>query len=73
MPRKEVINFVAFLHYQLNRFDQIVGNNDENEKQFKIVRQIPLQPIWMEIDTDKMGQVIDNLMNNAIKYSPAGD
>jgi len=69
---KEVINFVAFLHYQLNRFDQIVGNSDENEKQFKIVRQIPLQPIWMEIDTDKMGQVIDNLMNNAIKYSPAG-
>ena len=69
---KEVINFVAFLHYQLNRFDQIVGNSDENEKQFKIVRQIPLQPIWMEIDTDKMGQVIDNLMNNTIKYSPAG-
>ncbi|MDR1606077.1 MAG: PAS domain-containing protein [Streptococcaceae bacterium] len=69
---KEVINLVAFLHYQLNRFDQIVGNRDEDEKQFKIVRQIPLPPIWMEIDTDKLGQVIDNLMNNAIKYSPDG-
>lgn len=69
---KEVINFIAFLHYQLNRFDQIVGNSDENKKQFKIVRKIPLQPIWMEIDTDKIGQVIDNLMNNAIKYSPEG-
>lgn len=67
---KEVINLIAFLHYQLNRFDQIVGNTDE--KQFKIIRQIPLQPIWMEVDTDKLGQVIDNLMNNAIKYSPDG-
>lgn len=69
---KEVINFIAFLHYQLNRFDQIVGKSDANKKPFKIVRKIPLQPIWMEIDTDKIGQVIDNLMNNAIKYSPAG-
>ena len=69
---KEVINLIAFLHYQLNRFDQIVGNTECNEKQFKIIRQIPLQPIWMEIDTDKLGQVIDNLMNNAIKYSPDG-
>ena len=69
---KEVINLIAFLHYQLNRFDQIVGNSDANEKQFKIVRKIPLQPIWMEIDTDRLGQVIDNLMNNAIKYSPDG-
>ena len=69
---KEVINLIAFLHYQLNRFDQIVGSTETNEKQFKIIRQIPLQPIWMEIDTDKLGQVIDNLMNNAIKYSPDG-
>ena len=69
---KEVINLIAFLHYQLNRFDQIVGNSDANEKQFKIVRKIRLQPIWMEIYTDRLGQVIDNLMNNAIKYSPDG-
>lgn len=26
----------------------------------------------MEIDTDKIMQVIDNVMNNAIKYSPDG-
>ena len=30
------------------------------------------QALWVEIDTDKFAQVIDNIMNNAIKYSPNG-
>jgi PAS domain S-box len=70
-PEKEIVNMVAFLHFQLNRFDQIVSSKDF-DKDIKIIRKFPIKPIWTEIDTDKMRQVIDNLMNNAIKYSPEG-
>ena len=41
-----------------------------HKKKYSIKREFPHQALWVEIDTDKMMQVIDNIMNNAIKYSP---
>ena len=66
----ELINFTAFITFILNRFDQIRGQDEE--KKYELVRDYLITSVWIEIDTDKMTQVIDNILNNAIKYSPDG-
>ena len=66
----ELINFTAFITFILNRFDKIRAQDEE--KKYEIVRDYPITSVWIEIDTDKMTQVIDNILNNAIKYSPDG-
>ena len=66
----ELINFTAFITFILNRFDKIRAQ--DQEKKDELVRDYPITSVWIEIDTDKMTQVIDNILNNAIKYSPDG-
>lgn len=67
----EMINFTAFMDVVLDRFDQIKIQQDQ-DKDYVIVRNYASSPVWVEIDTDKMTQVLDNILNNAIKYSPDG-
>lgn len=66
----ELINFTAFITFILNRFDKM--KSQDEEKKYELVREYPITSVWIEIDTDKMTQVIDNILNNAIKYSPDG-
>lgn len=54
-----------------------MSNHDQGEaqsdtKEYVIKRDLGNQALWVEIDTDQMIRVIDNIMNNAIKYSPDG-
>ncbi|WP_242363819.1 cell wall metabolism sensor histidine kinase WalK [Limosilactobacillus antri] len=70
----EYVNIKELFNYILNRFDMIIKKNENNKdsKKYTIERYFTDKDLWVEIDTDKFTQVIDNIMNNAIKYSPDG-
>lgn len=73
----ELVNLNELFNYILNRFDMMLDkdNNDTRDtktKNYTIKRDFTKRDLWVEIDTDKFTQVIDNIMNNAIKYSPDG-
>lgn len=60
---KELIDFNMFIHKIINRFEMSEGKNAT------FIRNIPKNGIFVEIDPDKMTQVFDNVITNALKYS----
>lgn len=83
----ETINLNEFFNYILDRFDMMFKTDNEaagsdnnrvqplpssRKKHYVIKREITKRDLWVEVDQDKFMQVIDNIMNNAIKYSPDG-
>ncbi|KKB39495.1 cell wall metabolism sensor histidine kinase WalK [Bacillus thermotolerans] len=63
---KKDVDFTEFFNKIIDRFEM----TKSQEVTFK--RQLPRYPIYVEIDTDKLTQVIDNIISNAMKYSPEG-
>ncbi|MFD2443667.1 cell wall metabolism sensor histidine kinase WalK [Bacillus sp. CGMCC 1.16607] len=63
---KEWVNFIAYFHRVIDRFEL---TKDQN---VSFNRRLPEEPIFVEIDEDKMTQVLDNIISNALKYSPEG-
>lgn len=68
----EIVNLNELVEHVLSRFDMMVQSSDYAGKHYVIRRKIEKGPVWAELDTDRMIQVLDNIMNNAVKYSPDG-
>jgi two-component system sensor histidine kinase VicK len=73
----ELVNLNELFTYILGRFDMMIKNetgegHEKRPKNYSIKREFTQRDLWVEIDPDKFIQVIDNIMNNAIKYSPDG-
>jgi signal transduction histidine kinase len=42
------------------------------ELQHRLALELPAEPCYMTVDPDRLGQVVNNLLDNAVKYSPGG-
>lgn len=62
----ECIEFIPYFHRIIDRFEV---SRPEN---IIFIRQIQRLSVSVSFDKDKMTQVIDNIISNAIKYSPEG-
>ena len=63
---KEWVEFNIFFNSIIDRFEFSKSQN------VHFRRLLPPSDLFVEIDTDKMTQVIDNIISNALKYSPDG-
>ncbi|WP_404469263.1 cell wall metabolism sensor histidine kinase WalK [Sutcliffiella horikoshii] len=63
---KNSIDFVEFFNKIIERFEM------SKSQKVDFVKSMPNQEIFVSIDTDKITQVLDNIISNAMKYSPEG-
>jgi two-component system, OmpR family, sensor histidine kinase VicK len=64
--QKEWVNLPVFFNRIIDRFEL---TKDQN---VTFVRHIEGDRLFVEIDEDKITQVLDNIISNALKYSPDG-
>ncbi|HLS07759.1 cell wall metabolism sensor histidine kinase WalK [Lentibacillus sp.] len=64
--QQEQTDFVDFFNHVIDRFEMNVSEKIE------LHRDLPNEKLFVWLDKDKMIQVLDNIISNAIKYSPEG-
>lgn len=62
----EMVEFKQFFNFIIDRFEM------SKSQDVQFIRVFPTIDLFVDIDTDKMTQVIDNIISNALKYSPDG-
>ncbi|OXS76542.1 cell wall metabolism sensor histidine kinase WalK [Domibacillus enclensis] len=63
---KKDTDFIEFFNKIIDRFEMT------KSRDITFRRKLPRYPIYVTIDQDKLTQVIDNIISNALKYSPDG-
>ena len=67
----DLVDFKRVVNHIVDRLEFTLDAEDQ-PKSYRIIRRFTNRDIFVDIDQDRMTQVIDNLINNAIKYSPDG-
>ncbi len=60
------VDFVSFFNHIIDRFEMT------KERHITFKRMLPDKAMFIKVDEDKLTQVIDNIISNALKYSPEG-
>lgn len=63
---KKDTDFIEFFNKIIDRFEMTKARD------VTFRRKLPRYPIYVNVDRDKLTQVIDNIISNALKYSPDG-
>lgn len=63
---KDWVDFILFFHKIIDRFEMTKNIN------VTFNRFLPDKAMFVELDQDKITQVLDNIISNALKYSPEG-
>ena len=69
---KELVDITALFAHVLNRFDMLLDSEEYRNNNYSIERHLIDEAVFVDIDPDRIVQVLDNVINNAIKYSPDG-
>lgn len=65
---RETLNLTELFHDVIERF----AMNIKEDEQITFKKEITEEPFYVWADRDRLTQVLDNVISNAIKYSPNG-
>ena len=74
----ELVNINELVEHILRKYRLLIQKHGQIEPgirishHYQIVSRISKRSLWVEVDTDRFTQAIDNIINNALKYSPDG-